>query len=149
MSASNPNRNLEDQWLTNLKDAVLYAAVYKEVDSALDDPDSFEQLHKAQVIGKYDAAVIDNEEGKPHVVKRADRPAIRLIPEWFGSGKLPRRELHEVAQALDSGEAALMVIGEPTVQKGFEQAVTRAANIVRRDLDALGYDLAPVVSVGS
>ena len=86
--------------------------------------------------------MIDNEEGKRHVVKRADRPAIRLIPEWFGSGKLPRRELHEVAQALDSGEAALMVIGEPTLQKGFEQAVTRAANTVRRDLHATTDELA-------
>ena len=124
------------------EDAVLYAAVYHEVDSALADLDAFEQLHKAQVIGKYDAAVIDNEEGKAHVVKRADRPAIRLIPEWFGSGKLPRRELHEVAQALDSGEAALMVIGEPTLQKAFEQAVTRAANTIERDLDATTDELA-------
>jgi hypothetical protein len=124
------------------EDAVLYAAVYNEVDSALADLAAFEQLHEDQVIGKYDAAVIDNEEGKPHVVKRADRPAIRLIPEWFGSGKLPRRELHEVAQALDSGEAALMVIGEPTLQKGFEQAVTRAANTVERDLEATTDELA-------
>jgi hypothetical protein len=124
------------------EDAVLYAAVYNEVDSALADLDAFEQLHKAQVIGKYDAAVIDNEEGKPHVVKRADRPTIRLIPEWFGSGKLPRRELHEVAQELDSGQAALMVIGEPTLQKGFEQAVTRAANTVQRDLGATTDELA-------
>jgi hypothetical protein len=124
------------------EDAVLYAAVYHELDPALADLEAFEQLHKAQVIGKYDAAVIDNEEGKPHVVKRADSPAIRLIPEWFGSGKLPRRELHDVAQALDSGEAALMVIGEPTLQKGFEQAVTRAAKTVKRDLDATTDELA-------
>jgi hypothetical protein len=124
------------------EDAVLYAAVYNEVDSALADLDAFEQLHKAAVIGKYDAAVIDNEEGKPHVVKRADRPAIRLIPESFGSGKLPRRELHEVAQALDSGEAALMVIGEPTLQKGFERAVTRAAKTVEREMDATTDELA-------
>ena len=124
------------------EDAVLYAAVYNQVDSALADLDAFEQLHKARVIGKYDAAVIDKEEGKPHIVKRADRPAIRLIPEWLGSGKLPRRELHEVAQALDAGSAALMVIGEPTLEKGFEQAVTRAANTIKRDLDATTDELA-------
>ena len=34
------------------EDAVLYAAVYNEADSALADLDAFEQLHKAQVIGK-------------------------------------------------------------------------------------------------
>jgi hypothetical protein len=39
------------------------------------------------MIGQYDAAVIDKEGGKPHVVKRTDR--IRVIPEWFGGGTLP------------------------------------------------------------
>jgi hypothetical protein len=41
-------------------------------------------LHKDEMIGQYDAAVIDKEGGKPHVVKRADRPRIRAIPEWLG-----------------------------------------------------------------
>jgi hypothetical protein len=49
------------------------------------------------MIGQYDAAVIDKEDGKPHVVKRMDRPHIRVIPEWFGGGSLPRKELHKGA----------------------------------------------------
>jgi hypothetical protein len=122
--------------------AVLYAAVYNDVDSALADLEAFEQLHSAKVIGKYDAAVIDTEEGKPHIVKRAERPRIQVIPEWFGGGKLPRRELHEAAQALDSGESELIVIGEPTLQKGFEQAVTRAAKTIQRDMNATTDELA-------
>jgi hypothetical protein len=43
------------------------------------------------MIGQYDAAVIDKEDGKPHVLKRMDRPHIRVIPEWFGGGTLPRK----------------------------------------------------------
>ena len=48
-------------------------------------------------IGKYDAAVIDMEDARPHIVKRADHPAIRVVPEWLGAGTLRRRELHEAA----------------------------------------------------
>ncbi|MGO9490446.1 MAG: hypothetical protein ACLQBB_15655 [Solirubrobacteraceae bacterium] len=124
------------------EEAVLYGAVYNDVDSAITDLEAFEQLHKAKVIGKYDAAVIDQQEGKPHIVKRADHPRIQVIAEWFGAGKLPRRELHEAAQALDAAEAALIVIGEPTLQKGFEQAVTRAASTIKRDLNTTTDQLA-------
>jgi hypothetical protein len=41
--------------------------------------------------------VIDKEDGKLHVVKRMDRPHIRVIREWFGGGALLRKELHEAA----------------------------------------------------
>ena len=37
--------------------------------------------------------MIDKENGKPHIVKRMDRPGVRVIPEWFGSGTLSRKEL--------------------------------------------------------
>ena len=49
------------------------------------------------MIGEVDAAVIDKQNGKPHVAKRLDRPRVRVIPEWFGGGTLPRKELHELA----------------------------------------------------
>jgi len=121
--------------------AVLYTAVYNDVGAALTDLDTFEQLHKAEVIGKYDAAVIDKEEGRPHIVKRMDRPAIRVIPEWLGSGTLPRRELHDAAQALGSTETALIVIGEPTLEQGFEKAVAGAAKTVKKDLNVATDEL--------
>lgn len=123
------------------ENAVLYAAVYDDVDAARADLDAFEQLHKAEVIGKYDAAVIDKQDDKPHIVKRADHPAIRVISEWFGSGTLPRRELHDAAQALESDESALIVIGEPTLDKAFERAVTGAARTFKRDLNAATDEL--------
>ena len=114
----------------------LYTAVYESVSPALEDLGAIEELHDASIIGKYDAAVIDQEDGKPHIVKRMDRPRIRVIPEMFGGGALPRKELKEAAQELTSDQAGLVVIGEPTIEKGFDQAVTRAARIVKRSLDA-------------
>jgi hypothetical protein len=76
---------------------VLYTAQYDNVSAALAGLDAIEQLHKDEMIGSYDAAVIDKENGKPRIVKRVDRPRIRAIPEALGSGKLPRKELKEAA----------------------------------------------------
>ena len=114
----------------------LYTAVYESVSPALEDLGAIEELHEDSMIGKYDAAVIDQEEGKPHIVKRMDRPHIRVIPEMFGGGTLPRKELKEAAQELTSNEAGLVVIGEPTIDKAFDRAVTHAAKVVKRSLDA-------------
>jgi len=120
----------------------LYTAVYESVPPALEDLDAIEELHKESIIGKYDAAVIDQEEGKPHIVKRMDRPRVRVIPEMFGGGALPRKELKEAAQELTSDQAGLIVIGEPTIEKGFDKAVTRAARIVKHSVDATSDEIA-------
>ena len=44
-----------------------YIAVYRTVDDAPADLDTVEQLHKDNMIGKYDAALIDNADGMRHV----------------------------------------------------------------------------------
>jgi len=80
--------------------------------------------------------VIDQEDGKPHVVKRMDRPHIRVIPEWFGGGTLPRKDLHDAAEQLTADQAGLIVIGEPTIEKGLDKALTKAAKVVKRTVDA-------------
>jgi catechol 2,3-dioxygenase-like lactoylglutathione lyase family enzyme len=115
---------------------VVYAAAYETVEAALADLDAIEQLHKDELIGQYDAAVIDQENGKPHVVKRMDRPHIRVIPEWFGGGTLPRKELHEAAAELTANQAGLIAVGEPTIEKGLDNALTGAARVVKRAVDA-------------
>ena len=115
---------------------LLYAAAYGTVDAALADMDAVEQLHKDKMIGKFDAAVIDQEDGKPHIVKRMDRSRMRAIPEMFGGGTLPRKELKEAAGVLTANQAGLVVVGEPTIEKGLERAFPGAANVVKRSVDA-------------
>jgi len=122
--------------------SIAYVAVYDNVDSALADLDAFEELHDEDLVGKYDAAVIDQESGKPHIVKRADRPAINALPELVGGGALPRGELRDAANQLGPGEAALIVVGEPTLAKGFEKAVTRASKVAKESFDAGADQLA-------
>jgi uncharacterized membrane protein len=119
-----------------MAETALYTAVYGSVDDALNDLDTIERLHSDELIGKFDAAVIDQKDGKPHIAKRVDRPRIEIIPEVFGGGPLPRKELKEAASELTSDQAGLIVVGEPTLEKGFDKAVTHAAKIVKRSLDA-------------
>ena len=118
------------------KQLVVYAAAYETVEAALADLDAVEQLHKDEIIGQYDAAVIDKENGKPHVVKRMDRPHIRVIPEWFGGGTLPRKELHEAAEQLTTNRAGLIAVGEPTIEQALDKALTKAARVVKRTVEA-------------
>jgi hypothetical protein len=121
---------------------VLYTAAYETLAAALAALDSIEQLHKDEMIGKYDAAVIDKENGKPHIAKRMDRPRVRVIPEWFGGGTLPRKELHEAAEELTANQAGLIAVGEPTIEKGVDQALTGAAKVVKRTVDATTDEIA-------
>ena len=122
--------------MTENKPLMLYTATYDSVSDAMTDLDAIEQLHKDQVIGKYDAAVIDMENGKPHIVKRMDRPGVRVIPEWFGGGTLPRKELQEAAGELTAGQAGLIAVGEPTIEKALDQALTKADKVVKHTVDA-------------
>ncbi len=115
---------------------LLYTAAYETVTAALADLDAIEQLHKDELIGKYDAAVIDKENGKPHIVKRMDRSRMRVIPEWFGGGALPRKELHDAAEELTANQAGLIAVGEPTIEKGLDKAFAGAAKVVKRSVDA-------------
>jgi hypothetical protein len=95
-----------------------------------------------EIIGQYDAAVIDKENGKPHVAKRMDRPHFRVIPEWFGGGTLPRKELHEAAEQLTANQAGLIAVGEPTIERRLDKALgTKAAKVVKRTVEATTGEL--------
>jgi hypothetical protein len=121
---------------------LVYAAAYETVDAALADLDAVELAHMGELIGPYDAAVIDKQDGKPHMVKRMDRPHIRVIPEWFGGGTLPRKELHEAAEQLTASQAGLIAVGEPTIEQGLDKALTKAAKVVKRTVEATTDEIA-------
>jgi len=122
--------------MTDQKPMLVYAASYNNLSAAEADLDAIDQLHKDKMIGQFDAAVIDKKDGKPHVAKRMDRPPIRVIPEWFGGGTLPRKELHEIAAQLTDSQAGLVAVGEPTIEKALDQALRNADKVVKRTVDA-------------
>jgi len=114
---------------------VVYAATYPTVAAARAVLDSIEHLHK-EVAGTYDAAVVDKENGKAHVVKRLDHPHVRVIPEWFGGGDLTRTELNEAAEELLADEAGLIVVGEATIEPALDKALTGTAKVFKREMAA-------------
>jgi hypothetical protein len=122
--------------MTDKKPTLVYAASYESVATAESALDAIQQLHKDKMIGAFDAAVVDKKDGKPHVAKRMDRPYVRVIPEWFGGGTLPRKELLEAARQLTATQAGLIAVGEPTVEKALDQALTSADKVVKRTVDA-------------
>jgi hypothetical protein len=115
---------------------VVYAAAYPDVATARAVLDTIEHLHRSEVDGQYDAAVIDKENGQPHVVKRLDHPHTRIIPEWFGRGNLTRQELTDAAGELAADQAGLIVIGQATIEPALDQALTGTAKVLKREIEA-------------
>jgi hypothetical protein len=124
------------------KEVAVYVAVYNNIDDAFSDLDDIEQMHKDDLIGVYDAAIVDQQNGKPHIAKRLDRPRVRVIPEAFGSGTLKRKELHEAAQELASNQYGMIVVGEPTIEQAWDKAVTRAQKTLKHTMDATADEIA-------
>jgi uncharacterized membrane protein len=115
----------------------VYAASFSSVKDAETALDAIQQLYKDGAVGTLDAAVIDKENGKPHIVKRLDRPRIRIIPELFGGGALPRKQLHEAAEQLTADQAGLLVVsGEPVAEKVLDKALSGAAKVAKHRVDA-------------
>ena len=110
-----------------------FTAVYDDVDSAVADLDALGKLHDEVVVGKYDAAVVDLENGKPHIVKRVDNPRVNVLPELVGKAALPSGEVKDAAKGLGQGQAALIFVGDATLDKAFEQTVTRATKLAKQE----------------
>jgi len=116
---------------------VVHVAAFSSVQDAEQALVTIEQLYKNEAVGTLDAAVIVKENGKPHVVKRMDRPRIRVIPEWFGGGALPRKELREAAEQLTADQAGLLVVSsEPVIEKAVDKAVSGAGQVAKHKVDA-------------
>jgi hypothetical protein len=119
--------------MAELEYVVVYAAAYPTVAAAEVVLDTVGH----HVVGAdYDAAVIDQENGKPHVVKRLDHPHSRIIPEWFGGGTLTRKELDEAAQELLADQAGIIVIGSAALEPELDKAFTGTAKVVKREIQA-------------
>jgi hypothetical protein len=114
---------------------VVYAATYPTVAAALAVLDTIEHLDR-EVSGPYDAAVVDKENGRAHVVRRLDHPRVHIIPERFGGGALTRKELDEAAGELLAAEAGLIVVGEATIEPALDKVFAGTAKVVRREIEA-------------
>ena len=51
-------------------------------------------------------------------------------------GGIPRSDLDEVGQTLQEGEAALVVIGEATIERAVDEATRRAKKELKKEVNA-------------
>ena len=119
--------------MAELDYVVVYAVAYPTVAAA---QAVLETIGQHVVGADYDAAVVEKENGRPHVVKRLDRPHTRILPEWLGGGTLTRKELDEAAQELQTDHAGLIVVGSAAIEPALDQVLAGNPKVVRREMEA-------------
>jgi hypothetical protein len=129
---------------------VVYTAVYDDKSAALADLDTVAKLHKDGVIGKYDAAVVDSENGKGHIVKRVDDPDYSVVQKFFGDAMPTSSELTGAAGQLLEGDAGLVVVAETTADAKIEQELdkelTGAVKTAKYDFDTSADKLVEAIN---
>jgi uncharacterized membrane protein len=149
----------------------IYVGTYPDEMLARDDYQVVKELHSAGAVGTYDAAVVTKDDrGRVHVNKdematrhgawggAAAGAAVGLLfpPAIIGtalvgaavggvSGHLwrgmSRADAKELGETIDTGEAALVVVGESKMEQALEKAALRAEKHTARELDVNPEDI--------
>ena len=149
----------------------LFLGVYDDPAVARDDREVVRELHTAGVIGTYDAAVaVKDADGSVHVDKW-EKPTqhgawwgigagavvgILFPPSLLAAaavggvtgglighvhGGMSRKDVKELGELLDAGDACLIVIGKNTLADALEKADLKAMKTIEKELDIEGKDL--------
>lgn len=150
--------------MANPEGVFLYLGTYPDENSARSDYEVVKDLHAVGAVGTYDAAVITKDEnGKVHVNKdetttrhgawggaAAGAVVGILFPPsivataiggaaiggvsghlWKG---MSRSDVKEFGDIIDAGEAALLIVGESTIQDAVKKAELKAEKHVAKEL---------------
>jgi uncharacterized membrane protein len=149
----------------------LFIGTYPNEEVARADYDVVKDLHAAGAVGTYDAAVITKDRhGKVHVNKdeMATRHGawggaavgavvgILFPPAIIGSAivgaavggvgghlwrGMSRADVKEFGDIIDAGQAALIIVGESTIESAIEKAQLKADKHVAKELDVSSKDV--------
>jgi len=149
----------------------IYIGTYANEAEARADYDVVKDLHALGAVGTYDAAVVRKDEsGKVHVNKdeMATRHGgwggaaagavvgILFPPSIIGTALLggaiggisghlwrgmSRSDVKELGDLIDANEAALLIIGESTIEDAVDKAQLRAAKHVAKQLEVNAKDV--------
>ncbi len=142
----------------------LYIGTYPSEDAARADYDIVKDLHAVGAVGTYDAAVVTKDDkGKVHVNKDETTTrhgawggagvgalvGILFPPSIIASAAvgaaiggvsghlwkgMSRADVKEFGDAIDAGEAALVIVGEMTIESYIEKANLKAQKRVAKEL---------------
>ena len=143
----------------------IFIGTYASEVDARADYDVVKDLHAMGAVGTYDAAVVTKDEaGKVHVNKDETTTrhgawggagvgaliGILFPPSIIGSALvgaaiggvsghlwkgMSRADVKEFGDAIDSGEAALVIVGETTIQAALEKAELKAKKRAAKELE--------------
>jgi uncharacterized membrane protein len=149
----------------------LYVGVYSNPVFAREDLEIVRDLHAAKVIGTYDAAVATKEADGSVSVSKWEKPTQRgawtgiaagavvgilFPPSILGMaalggvagglighfhGGMSRKDVKELGELLDAGEAALIVIGRDKLDEQLQKAGLRAEKQIEKELKVDGKEL--------
>lgn len=148
-------------------DTFVYIGAYADEQAAGLDYEAVKELHAAHVIGSYDAAVIRKDtDGTVHVNKDETSTragawgglavgalvGILFPPSIIGTAAIgalaggvgghlwkgmSRGDMKDLGEALDSGQSALVVIGDWRLQEAVDRAFSHAERHIARELKGL------------
>jgi uncharacterized membrane protein len=149
----------------------VYIGTYPTEFAARGDYEIVKDLHAAGAVGTYDASVVTKDtKGKVHVDKD-ETPTrhgawggaavgalvgILFPPSIIGSAAvgaaaggigghlwkgMSRDDVKEFGDIIDSGEAALVIVGESTIESAIEKAGLKADKQVAKELDVSTKDV--------
>jgi len=149
----------------------LYIGTYPDEAAARADYDIVKDLHSADLVGTYDAAVVTKDaSGKVHVNKdematrhggwggAAAGAVIGLLfpPAVLGAAVvggavgavsghiwrgISRSDVKELGDLIDAGQAALLVVGASNLQEVLDQAALNAEKHIAKQLDVSTADV--------
>jgi uncharacterized membrane protein len=149
----------------------IYIGTYPSEGLARADYDVIKDLHSAGAVGTYDASVVTKDDnGKVHVNKdeMATRhgawggaavgglvgilfPPSLIAGAAIGAGVggvgghlwrgMSRADVKEFGEVIDAGQAALVVVGESTIEDALNKAGLKAEKQVAKELDVKPKDI--------
>jgi uncharacterized membrane protein len=149
----------------------IYIGTYPDEQQAQGDYQVVKDLHSAGAVGTYDAAVVTKDDkGKVHVNKdematrhgvwggAAAGAVVGLLfpPSIIGtalvgaavggvSGHLwrgmSRADVKEMGELIDTGQAALVVVGESKLEQALDKAALKAEKHIAKQLDVSPKDV--------
>jgi uncharacterized membrane protein len=165
------NKDDEEEDMAKPDAVFIYIGTYQDEVAARNDYDVVKDLHAAGAIGTYDASVVTKDfAGKVHVNKdeMATRhgawggaavgalvgilfpPSIIATAAigaavggvgghlWRG---MSRADVKEFGELIDDGQAALVIVGESTLEQAVDKAALKAEKHVAKELDVSPKDI--------
>jgi uncharacterized membrane protein len=148
------------------KDVFLFVGAYKSEDDARADFDAVKALHAEGVIGTYDIALVTKDDQDKVHVKKHEKPTEHGVWTGVAVGALvgilfppsiiataavggatgglvghfwrgmSRSDVKELGELIDSGQSALVVVGESKFEQYLDRAFARAQRRTQKQVKA-------------